>query len=251
MMANMEEGSTGTGGIEVEMTGMAPRQHIGDMGGDGADEVVSSISSGMVSASWGASSGTDESSFQHTPLDDDDDDNGDGQQSIALPPSSPFLNNPARSPVAPVPDLQTSHGRAVELPLELRLSSTPSLPPAEFEKRWGLIGDAFSLSWNANFKTGATSDDVITQLMKIASIFCLASGTVEQTLKFYFYAEEEETKQYFFAEMGVSLSTGDGTIVLKWDEGMDPRLPPIFVRLFQGGSYSIIIMLARGGGGGD
>ena len=31
MMANMEEGSTGTGGIEVEMTGMAPRQHIGDM----------------------------------------------------------------------------------------------------------------------------------------------------------------------------------------------------------------------------
>ncbi|OWZ24636.1 hypothetical protein PHMEG_000242 [Phytophthora megakarya] len=91
------------------------------------------------------------------------------------------------------------------------LTENPAIDAGKFEQVWATATEIASLSYNLNEMPEV--DEVI-ELFRSNCLGCLASGSVDKLVKFFFFAEMTELQCVFCVEMAIGVDTGilEGTV---------------------------------------
>lgn len=112
-----------------------------------------------------------------------------------------------------------------DTPLELVLQ--PALDPKSFQARWASFPERANIALQVS---AVPSPSIIENQMANRRIRCVASGSVKDDLKFYFYSQEVGTGNYFLVELLVKKSQLSMTGKVK---GEDEHATAKFTEYFQ------------------
>jgi len=104
----------------------------------------------------------------------------------------------------------------------LQLESGVTVDAVTFQSRWA----ALSVSWTVELtlRPNPSGYQQIEQLMGRHSIYTLASGTLQNQMKFYFFAKQVKTDALFLIEAVIDLSTYKLTAAIKADSSESSSL---------------------------
>ncbi|KAL4175738.1 hypothetical protein KRP22_000699 [Phytophthora ramorum] len=91
------------------------------------------------------------------------------------------------------------------------LAENPAIDAGKFEQVWATASEIASLSYTLN---EVPEVDEVIDLFRSNCLGCLASGSVDTQVKFFFFAEMTELQCVFCVEMAISVDTGalEGTV---------------------------------------
>ncbi|KAE9026103.1 hypothetical protein PF011_g2713 [Phytophthora fragariae] len=116
------------------------------------------------------------------------------------------------------------------------LAESPAIDAGKFEQVWATATEIASLSYTLN---EVPEVDEVIEYFHSNCLSCLASGSVEKLVKFYFFAEMTELQCVFCVEMAISVDTGalEGTVkrlsVQKRSEEEEEQIDSSFVSFIE------------------
>ncbi|KAG7391305.1 hypothetical protein PHYPSEUDO_005254 [Phytophthora pseudosyringae] len=116
------------------------------------------------------------------------------------------------------------------------LAETPAIDAGKFEQVWATATEIASLSYSLNEMPEV--DEVI-ELFRSNCMSCLASGSVDKLVKFFFFAEMTELQCVFCVEMSIGMDTGalEGTVkrlaIQKRSEEEEEQIDSSFVSFIE------------------
>eukprot|EP00475_Leptophrys_vorax_P041247 TRINITY_DN77800_c0_g1_i1.p1 TRINITY_DN77800_c0_g1~~TRINITY_DN77800_c0_g1_i1.p1 ORF type:complete len:749 (-),score=222.35 TRINITY_DN77800_c0_g1_i1:88-2334(-) len=116
-------------------------------------------------------------------------------------------------------DSQSPRGPQESGPL---LSATPQCDPATFQNRW--ISLPASGATQIRLRDWRAVQQQLEKAMRNIYFFVIASGPPDNPVKFYFYAQDQSTDEFFFAEVVLDLPSSSLTATFKGDDPTTTRL---------------------------
>jgi len=116
----------------------------------------------------------------------------------------------------------------------LSLLPNPSVDASLFQAKWGALASGGSLDLTLRNPSSANQ---IEQLLQKCFIMTMASGTVQNYMKFYFYAQELKANNLFLIETVVDLSNGKLTANIRAD---NPTVAPHLLSIMKDGLASLL-----------
>jgi len=103
----------------------------------------------------------------------------------------------------------------------LNLNPQPIMDGATFQAKWGSVPLAGTLElvlFNPKLDPA-----IVESSLAVRSIMTVASGTVENIIKLYLYAQNADTGDFFFIEIVIDSNTGRLTCTVKVDTRANPQ----------------------------